>query len=85
MVGLRNTVEDAMVLETGCPVDVADIEEDEMVRISENGKKKLNKINIFGSISLLTQKPAGLNWLMTADCLTLEFIFLTMVLIAPWK
>ena len=28
-----------MVLETGCPVDVADIEEDEMVRISENGKK----------------------------------------------
>ena len=43
MVGLRNTVEDAMVLETGCPVDVADIEEDEMVRISENGKKKLNK------------------------------------------
>ena len=25
-----------MVLETGCPVDVADIEEDEMVRISEN-------------------------------------------------
>ena len=85
MVGLRNTVEDAMVLETGCPVDVADIEEDEMVRISENGKKKLNKIKIFGSISLLTQKPAGLNWLMTADCLTLEFIFLTMVLIAPWK
>ena len=32
-----------MVLETGCPVDVADIEEDEMVRKSENGKKKLNK------------------------------------------
>ena len=50
-----------MVLETGCPVDVADIEKDEMVRISENGKKKLNEIKIFGSISLLTQKPAGLN------------------------
>ena len=39
LVGLWNTVEDAMVLETGCPVDVVDIEEDEMVRISENGKK----------------------------------------------
>ena len=52
-----------MVLETGCPVDVADIEEDEMVRISENGKKNKikKKIKIFGSISLLTQKPAGLN------------------------
>lgn len=35
LVGLRNTVENAMVLETGCPVDVADTEEDEMVRISE--------------------------------------------------
>ena len=28
-------MEDAMVLETGCPVDVADIEEDEMVSVSE--------------------------------------------------
>lgn len=34
--GLRNTVEDAMVLETGCPVDVADIEEDEMESAEED-------------------------------------------------
>ena len=36
LVGLRFTVEDAMVLEAGGPVDAAEIEEQEMVGVREN-------------------------------------------------